>query len=130
MSRRIQRVGELLREELSHLLQRQLRDPRLSPLTTITEVKVSPDLSQAKVYFSVMGSEEEKVAVQQALEAASGYLRRELAHRLSLRRIPELSFHRDDSMERAARILSILDAIARREGGGSGFDPGRHPHPG
>jgi len=117
-----------LREELSHLLQRQLKDPRLAPLITITEVRVSPDLSLAKVYFSVMGSQEEKAAVQRALEAASGYLRRELAHRLSLRRTPELSFHRDDSMERAAHILSLLDDIARQEGGPS-FDPGRHPRP-
>ncbi|HLB29348.1 MAG TPA: 30S ribosome-binding factor RbfA, partial [Dehalococcoidia bacterium] len=78
MSRRAERVGELLREELSQLLLRRLQDPRLAPLITITEVKVTPDLSQAKVYFSVMGTEEEKAAAHRALEAASGYLRRQL----------------------------------------------------
>ena len=109
MTRRTDRVNDLLREEISDLLRRELKDPRVSGLVSITEVDVSPDLRQAKVFVSVMGSEEEKASTMRALEAAARFLRYELRKRLTIRRTPELSFLPDDSIERGARILSLLE---------------------
>ncbi|MFQ5933550.1 MAG: 30S ribosome-binding factor RbfA [Dehalococcoidia bacterium] len=112
MTRRVLRVNELLRDELSFLLQRKVHDPRLQRLVTITRVSVSKDLSRAKVFVSVMGSEEEKVQVFQGLKAASPFLRRNLGPRLSLRHIPQLSFQRDDSLEEGARVLELMNRVA------------------
>lgn len=112
MSRRLQRLSGLFQEELSELLLRQVKDPRLAQFLTITRVEITPDLSRARVYVSVMGSQEEKTSTMEGLAAAAHYLRRELNHRLTLRRIPELSFHRDDSLEQGARVLDVLRQIA------------------
>ena len=109
MSRRTLRISELLREELSVLLQRNVRDPRLNRMLSITSVSVSSDLKQATVFVSAMGSEEEKSEVERGLEAAGSYLRRSLGERLSLRYIPRLAFQLDDSIERGARLSSIID---------------------
>lgn len=111
MTRRTERVNELLREEISALLLRGTKDPRLAHMVTITAVEVAPDLKYAKVFVSVLGTEEEKKEVMQGLESASRFLRRELSDRLRLRYIPELSFRRDDSIERGTRILQILKEI-------------------
>src|SRR6266536_2041844 len=93
MSRRTERVGELLREELSEILQRQMKDPRLNVLLSITEVSVSPDLKTARVYLSVMGDQTEQMNALRAATDATPYLRRELRPRLSsLRYVPELMF--------------------------------------
>lgn len=109
MTRRTQRINDLLREEISDLLRREVKDPRVGGLVTITEVDVSPDLRQAKVFVSVLGSEEEKASTFRALEAAAHFLQRELRKRLTIRRTPELTFLPDDSLERGARILSLLE---------------------
>lgn len=109
MSRRTERINELLRQEISNLLQREFKDPRVGGLVSITEVDVSPDLRQAKVYVSVLGTEEERVSTLEALGAGAAFLQRELRRRLSIRRMPELTFMRDESLERGARILSLLD---------------------
>lgn len=114
MTRRTERINDLLREEISELLRRELKDPRIGGLVTITEVDVSPDLRRAKVFVSVMGSDEEKSSTLEALEAAAHFLQRELRRRLTIRRMPELAFIADDSLERGARILSLLDQA--REG--------------
>ena len=111
MARRMERVNQLLREELSHLAQRQLKDPRLGALMTITEVDVSPDLRHARVYVSVMGEAEEQQDAIEALSAAAGYLRRGLHGRLKLRNIPELHFHRDRSMEHGSHLLTLIDQV-------------------
>jgi ribosome-binding factor A len=109
MTRRTERLNDLLREEISDLLRREMKDPRLGGLITITEVDVSPDLRMAKVYVSVMGSDEEKASTFKALRAASRFLQRELLRRVSIRRMPELSFLRDNSLEQGARILELLN---------------------
>ncbi len=114
MSRRTERVNDLLREEISDLLLREIKDPRVGGLVTITEVDVSPDLRRAKVYVSVLGSDEEKTGTFRALGAAGHFVERELRKRLTIRRIPELAFLPDDSIARGARILSLLDEA--REG--------------
>lgn len=112
MAHRIERVGNLIRHEISELLQRQVKDPRLGNFVTLTEVSVSPDLRYAKVFVSCIGSEEEKQKTLSGLTAASGFLRNQLAKRLRLRRIPELSFHWDDSIERGARLLQLIDEVS------------------
>ncbi len=112
MSRRLERLNGLFREELSDLLLRQVKDPRLAQFVSITRVVISSDLSHARVFVSVMGSEEEKVATLEGLTAAANYLRRELNKRITLRRMPELSFRRDDSLEQGAHILDLLDKIS------------------
>ena len=108
MTRRTERINSLLREEISDLLRRGMKDPRLGGLVTITEVDVAPDLRQAKVYVSVLGTDEEKLATFQALKAAARFLQRELRLRLTIRRTPELTFVEDESIEQGARILRLL----------------------
>jgi|FLYL01.1.fsa_nt_gi ribosome-binding factor A len=115
MARRVERVGELLRGEVSDLLRRRVKDPRLAALVSVTRVKVAPDLSHAQVYVSVLGDDEEKAAVMAALQAATGYLRHELGQRVTLRRLPALSFLYDETMEQAARVTAILDQLPRQQ---------------
>lgn len=114
-TRRICRVNDVIRKEISSLLMHEIRDPRLGGLLSVTEVDTSPDLRYAKVYVSVMGSEEEKQQVEKGLAAASGYLRRGLSERLTLRYIPQLSFLRDDSIERGSRMLEIIADLAPKD---------------
>ena len=111
MTRRLERLNGLFREELSDLLLRQVKDPRLAQFVSITRVAISPDLSHARVFVSVMGSEEEKASTLEGLTAAANYLRRELNNRISLRRMPELFFRRDDSLEQGAHVLDLLKQI-------------------
>ena len=112
MAHRIERVNSLIRQEISELLRRQVKDPRLGNLISITNVSTSPDLRYAKVFISRIGNEEEKQEALSVLTAASGFFRRELAQRLRLRRIPELSFQRDDSIERGEHLLQLIDEVS------------------
>jgi len=117
-TRRIARVNDLIRKEISELLMREIRDPRLGGLLSVTEVDTSPDLRHAKVFVSVMGSEEEKRRVEEGLAAASGFLRRSLGERLSLRHIPQLDFQRDESIERGTQLLELIKEVAPSDGPG------------
>lgn len=115
MPRRVDRVNDLLRAELSDLLRRQLKDPRLAGLITITEVDTSVDLHYARVYVSVLGSAEERDDTLRGLASAAGFLRHELRGRLTLRYIPELQFLLDTSMERGAHLLKIINQVASEQ---------------
>ena len=108
--KRLDRVNQLLKEEVSHLLQRELKDPRLG-FVTITDVAVSKDLRTAKVYVSVLGSDEQWRTSFEALESARGFMRNWLAPRLRMRAVPHLSFHPDRSMAHAAHIQSVLEGL-------------------
>ena len=112
MAYRIERVNSLIRQEISQLLQRQVKDPRLGNFIAVTEVSTSADLKHAKVFVSSMGSEEEKQEALNALASASGFFRRELGKSLKLRRIPELSFIWDDSIERGDHLLQLIDRVS------------------
>ncbi len=112
MTRRIERVNNLIRQEISELLQRQVKDPRLGSFVAITEVSTSPDLRYAKIFISRIGSDEERQETLSVLAAASGFFRKELGRRLRLRRIPELSFQWDDSIERGAHLLKLIDEVS------------------
>ena len=111
MSRRIDRVNELLRLEISQVLARQIKDPRLSGVITITEVKTTPDLRNALVLLSVMGDQEAKKSALAGIESAAKFLRRELRGRLTLRYVPFLRFALDDSLEHADRLMRIMNQI-------------------
>ena len=111
MTRRIERVNNLIRHEISELLQRQVKDPRLGNFVAVTEVSTTADLRHAKIFVSCICSEEEKQDTLSTLVAASGFLRNELARRLRLRRIPELSFQWDDSIERGAHLQALIDKV-------------------
>ena len=109
MTRRTERVNELLRHELSQLIGRDLKDPRLAGIVTVTIVETSNDLKRARVSVSVMGSPKVKEATMRGITSASGYMRRELAKRLSLKYVPDLSFVLDDSLDQADHIYRLLD---------------------
>ena len=111
MAHRIERVNNLIRQEISELLQRQIKDPRLSSFIAVTDVDTSLDLKYAKIFVSCMSSDEEKQEILSALAAASGFLRNELTRCLRLRRIPELSFHWDDSIEQGAHLQELIDRV-------------------
>jgi len=112
MAHRIERINNLIRREISGLLQRQVKDPRLGSFVIVTEVSTTPDLRYAKIFVSRIGSEEEKQETLSALAGASHFLRNELIKRLRLRHIPELSFHWDDSIERGAHLLQLIDKVS------------------
>lgn len=112
-SRRVERINELLKEEISDLIGRELKDPRLRGLVSVTGVETSPGLEHARVYVSVLGEAEERQQTLAALHHASGFFRRALAERLKLRQIPELAFRFDDSLERGDRILRLLREAPR-----------------
>ena len=98
------------------MLYREVKDPRLSGFITITRVSISADLCHAKVFVSIIGSEEEKGEAFKALSGASGFFRRELSRRLTLRRVPELSFHRDDTIAKGAKVLELIQATEKASG--------------
>jgi ribosome-binding factor A len=105
---RHERIASEIRQEISAMLAGELKDPRLAGLATVTEVRMTPDLKQARVYVSVMGADAERSSTLRGLTAASGFIRHELSERLRLRRAPELSFVLDTSEEYAQRIDDLL----------------------
>jgi ribosome-binding factor A len=115
---RIEKVNHLIRQQVSELLQREVKDPRLECFVAVTDVKTSPDLSYAKIFVSTICNEDEKKKVLAALNAASGFIRNELVKRLRMRRIPELAFEWDESIARGARVLELLDKVASEQSPG------------
>ena len=115
MSRRSERTSRLIQQEISGLLKREVNDPRLSMLISVTEVSLSPDLRHAKVFVSTLGNEINKEDMLAGFNNASGFLRRELASHLKLKYTPQLSFHYDDSIERGARLLKLIGQVTTTE---------------
>jgi ribosome-binding factor A len=111
MPRRVDRINGLLRQELSLLISRHLKDPRIGGVISVTQVKTSADLRSARVYISVMGDEAEKQGTLQGIQSASSFLRRELRERLALRYVPFMKFELDESMEDAENLLRIMDQL-------------------
>ena len=117
MTRRLERINSLIREEISELLRRDIKDPRLGSFVSVTEVVTSPDLRHATIYVSYYGTSEQKHDTIDALTAASGFLHHELVKRLQMRHVPDLSFQWDDSIERGDRIIRLIDkVVAEKEG--------------
>ena len=116
MSERTLRVGSLLQEELSDLIRRELRDPRIAELLTVTHVDVAPDLKSARAFISVMGTEEEQNGTMAALEHARPFVRRELGKRLRMRSTPDVRFIADDSMQKAQELTELMRKNAAERG--------------
>jgi ribosome-binding factor A len=112
---RHERIAGEIQQEISVMLAGELKDPRLTAFATVTEVRVTPDLKQARVYISVMGTEAEQASTLKGLAAASGYIRRELSERLLMRRAPEVNFVLDNSEQYGQRIEEL---IRRTKNGG------------
>jgi ribosome-binding factor A len=109
--RRVDRIEEQLRIELSEILEREVSDPRVR-LVTVTHVKVSPDLRHARVLISSLGGPEDRKKILQGLRSAASYTRHSLGRRLPhLKRTPELTFDYDDALEKEIRIEQLLDQI-------------------
>ena len=109
-SQRVQRVQNLLRAEISTILLRKLKDPRVQ-MATISEVNVAPDLKNARVYVSVYGESARREETVQGLRSAAGFIRAELMRALDLRPMPFLTFELDESLERGSRTLDLLDQV-------------------
>jgi ribosome-binding factor A len=108
---RAERVGEMVQRVLADVLRREISDPRLD-LTTITAVRMSRDLKHARVYFAVGGDNRLAPAAEKGFASAMGYLKRRLGEELSLRYMPALQFHYDESFDYGDRIDRIIDAIS------------------
>ena len=111
---RQEKLGELIAVEVSDLLRTRVKDPRVG-FASVTHVEVSGDFRHAKIFVSVMGNEEEQQETMKALRHASGFLRHELASRLTLRYMPELDFRLDKSIEKGAHILDLIHQIELEE---------------
>jgi len=112
VSRRTRQVGEFMREELTDIIRREVKDPRIG-FFSLTAVDMSPDLRSAKIYVSVLGTDEERGSTLTALRSASGFIRFHLKPRLRMRQIPDLDFRDDRSMEHAAAIAKTITEINR-----------------
>ncbi|HEY8426545.1 MAG TPA: 30S ribosome-binding factor RbfA [Limnochordales bacterium] len=110
---RVQRLREEYRREISDIL-RRMKDPRLG-FVTVTDVDVSEDLRHVKVYVSVLGTEEDRRRTLEVLEQARGYVRTEAGQRIRLRHTPEITFRFDPSVERGARVMTILQQLRREQ---------------
>jgi ribosome-binding factor A len=108
MADRMRRVNEAVREVVSARIAEGLRDPRIG-FVTVTGVETSPDLRQARVYVSVLGSDDERTATLAGLESAHGVIQQALASELRMKRTPTLQFVFDESIDRGMRITELLD---------------------
>lgn len=117
--KRSDRVADLIKEEVaSMILFGGIKDPRIG-FVTITHVEMTPDLKEARIYFSQIGSVKDREKSRDGLNHASGFIRRNLAKSLSLRHIPKISFFFDDSLEYSERIEKVIREIKEGEGEGS-----------
>jgi ribosome-binding factor A len=111
---RQEKLGELMASDLSELIRTRVKDPRVG-FASITRVEVSGDLRHAKVLVSVMGTPEEQAETMKGLKAANGFLRHEMASRLTLRYMPDLSFKLDTSIEEGARMLGLINRVTEED---------------
>jgi ribosome-binding factor A len=113
MSRRTERLGSTIQQELAQIIMRELNDPRLTGMPSITRVKVSPDMSIADVYVTIMGTPGQQSAALNALRHSAGLMRTRLTKMLSLRVAPFLKFHIDENLKKELAMMDLLDKVAR-----------------
>ena len=109
------RINSEVLKELSVLIRDELKDPRVSPMTSVTDVDVTPDLQYCRVYISVLGDEAALKDTLLGLRAAGGFLRRALAQTVNLRHTPELQFLPDHSLEYGAKMDALIREVSRRD---------------
>lgn len=112
-SRRVARVAELIKREVSMMLLQEIKDDRVGAgMVSVTEVNVSGDLQHTKIFVSIYGTEAAKAETMAGLTAATGFIRREIGQRLALRRTPEVIFQEDRSFERGSKVLSLINQLS------------------
>ncbi len=127
--RRIERIQSRLRQDIAELFLTELKDPRIKGLISITRVKVSRDLSFARVYWSLLGSESERRTTERFLEGAAAHIRKIVGKGLDIRTFPQLTFEYDDSIEKQAEVSKLIDealdadAIGHQAEGALDVDP-------
>ena len=102
-----------VQRELSKVISMEMKDPRIDPMTSVIAVDVTPDLKQAKVYVSVLGSDEKKQATLEGLKSATPFIRRHLASTINLRNTPELKFYMDESIEYGVNMSKLIDDVTK-----------------
>lgn len=117
MSRRTERLASIIRAELMQVIMRELNDPRLRGLPSITRVKVAEDLSFADVFVTIMGTPGQQTAALNALKHSAGMMRTRLTKALSIRQTPYLRFQLDENLKKELEVLTLLDQIAREQNG-------------
>ena len=111
-SRRVSRVSSLIKREISQMLLQEIKDDRVGTgMVSITDVNLSGDLQHAKIFVSIYGTDQVKAETMQGLKSSTAFIRRELGHRIRLRRTPELTFVVDPSLERGDRLINLLNEI-------------------
>ena len=114
--RRVSRVAELIRREVSLMLLHGIKDERVGTgMVSVTRVDVAGDLQHAKIFVSVYGTDEARAMTMDGLRSATNYIRRELGHRVRLRRTPEISFLEDRGIEQGTQVLSLLNQISQKQ---------------
>jgi ribosome-binding factor A len=112
--RRVSRVSELIKREVSQMLLHGIKDERVgSGMVSVTDVDVSGDLQHAKIFVSIYGTDEVRAAAMEGLQSAAGYVRGQLGHRVNLRRTPEVVFIEDRSLERGMRVLTLINQLSQ-----------------
>ena len=107
------RINMEVQRELSEIIRREIKDPRIHPMTTVVMTEVTPELKYCKAYISVLGSPEAAEEAVEGLERAVGYIRRELAHRINLRNTPEIRFVLDQSIEHGIHMSKLIEQVAK-----------------
>ena len=113
MSRRTERLSSTIQQELATIIMRELNDPRLTGMPSITRVKVAEDLSVADIYVTSMGTAGQQAAALNALRHSAGVMRTKLTKVLSIRQVPFLRFHSDEQLKKELEVLSLLDQVAK-----------------
>lgn len=109
------RVNGEVQRELSRIIRSEVKDPRIHPLTTVTDVEVTPDLKYCKAYISVLGTEEEEANTMAGLQSAVGYIRKALARSVNLRNTPEITFIADRSIEYGVRMTGRIEEVVEAD---------------
>lgn len=114
---RLSRLQEAIKEEVSQIIQFELKDPRIG-LVTVTSVDISPDLRQARIFLTVLGSSEDQKESLAGLDSAKGFIRSELGKRVKMKFTPQIEFKIDESVEEGIRISKLIDRLHKEEKSG------------
>ena len=109
------RINSEVMKEIANIIRGEIKDPRIAPMTCVTDVEVAPDLKTCMVYISVLGDEEKRKDTLQGLKSAEGYIKRQLASRLNLRNTPSLTFISDTSTEYGIKMNKLIDEIVKND---------------
>lgn len=113
--KRIRRIESELTKEISIMIRSDIKDPRIAPITSITEIDLTDDLQSAKIYISVLGDDTEKEETIEGLKNSTGFIKRELGNRMNLRHIPDIKFILDTQIEQALHIESLIDKVIKQD---------------